>query len=243
MAMRILINHGPGPRAGEEVGDRLAEVYQAGSPWLRATMVNTVDGSAVGESGLSGSINNAPDHAVYQLLRATSDAVVVGAGTARAEGYRPDAIPIVVVSARGSVPEALADGPPGMVLLATCRTAPGRAAAEATLGRDNVLILGTDHVDLGRLRPALAARGRHRLLAEGGPRLLGALLTAGTVDELCATSVPLLVGGDGPRITAGPALRIGLELGSLIEADGTLLARWLVRPGSPRESSRPCPRA
>ena len=66
----------------------LAELYAApADPWLRVNMVETLDGAAAGESGRSGSINNAVDRVVYDQLRALADAVLVGAGTARAEGY------------------------------------------------------------------------------------------------------------------------------------------------------------
>ena len=66
------------------------------------------------------------------------------------------------------------------------------------------------------------------MLAEGGPSLLGGLLAAGCLDELCLTTSPLLVGGDGPRVTAGPAVTGGpWRLAGLLHANGTLLSRWL----------------
>ena len=51
-------------------------------------MVSTVDGAATGPDGRSGGINNAADKRVFDTLRRLCDAVVVGAGTARDEGYR-----------------------------------------------------------------------------------------------------------------------------------------------------------
>ena len=50
--------------------------------------VTSLDGSVQGPDGRSGSINTASDHHVFALHRALADAVVVGAGTARTEGYR-----------------------------------------------------------------------------------------------------------------------------------------------------------
>ncbi len=84
-------------------------------PWLRVNMVTTLDGAATGESGTSGSINNAADKRVFDTLRGLADAVIVGAGTARIERYRPAAVPIVVVSRSGDVPPTLrgADARPG----------------------------------------------------------------------------------------------------------------------------------
>ncbi|MFC6345325.1 dihydrofolate reductase family protein, partial [Nocardioides hankookensis] len=92
--------------------DDLAELYAPlRSPWLRVNMVSTVDGAATGASGTSGSINNAVDKQVFDHLRATCDVIVVGAATARAEGYGPADRPIVVVSRQEEVPDGLRDAP------------------------------------------------------------------------------------------------------------------------------------
>jgi 5-amino-6-(5-phosphoribosylamino)uracil reductase len=69
------------------------------------------------------------------------------------------------------------------------------------------------------------------LLCEGGPTLFGALLREGLVDELFVTLAPKLAGGgDGPRITSGPALPAPAELRllSLLERDGSVFARYAV---------------
>lgn len=222
--MRVLV----GPEAGPD-GVDLHEIYAApGDPWLRVNMVSTVDGAATGESGRSGSINNAADHAVFTHLRATADAIVVGAGTARAEGYGPAAVPLVLVSRGGQVPERLRDASAGSVLLATCAAAEGLAEARDLLGDDQVLVLGSHRVDLAALRDTLVERGHTRLLAEGGPHLLRDLLAAGVADELCATTVPRVIAGEHPRITDGPPVDVPLRLHTLLEHDGTLLARWFV---------------
>jgi riboflavin biosynthesis pyrimidine reductase len=207
----------------------LATLYAApADPWLRVNMVSTVDGAATGESGRSGSINNDADHVVFEHLRATADAIIVGAGTARAEGYGAAAVPIVVVSRRGDVPDTLRDAPAGAVLLATCSAADRLDEARDLLGADHVLVLGSHCVDLAGLRRSLVDRGRTRLLAEGGPHLLRDLLAVGVVDELCTTTVPRLIAGTHQRITDGPPVDVPLRLHTLLEQDGTLLARWLV---------------
>ncbi len=97
MTLRVLV--GPDPGGAEP---DLAHLYAApADPWLRVNMVSTLDGAASGDNGRSGSINNAVDKRVYDQLRALADAIVVGAGTARAEGYAPVDRPTVVVSRRG----------------------------------------------------------------------------------------------------------------------------------------------
>ncbi|WP_235529962.1 MULTISPECIES: dihydrofolate reductase family protein [unclassified Nocardioides] len=191
--------------------------------------VSTVDGAATGSDGRSGSINNDADGRVFHLLRKLCDAVIVGAGTARAENYRPSDKPVVVVSLSGQVPDLLREAEPGRVLMATVSTAPGLADARSLLGEDNVLVLGEERVDLAALKDSLAGRGFRDMLCEGGPHLFDGLLASGVADELCATQIPRLVGGTHTRITAGLTLDVPLELALLLEEDGTLLGRWFIR--------------
>jgi riboflavin biosynthesis pyrimidine reductase len=206
----------------------LREVYAAPeTPWLRVNMVSTIDGAATGETGLTASINNEVDQRVFALLRELADVVVIGAGTARVEGYPPLDVPLVVVSRSGRVPEALRDAEPGQVLLATCSHASGLEEARAILGDAQVLVLGSHRVDLAQLKQELVDRGFREILCEGGPHLLRDLLDQGVADEVACTFVPRLVSGLHPRITDGPPIDVPLRLHTLVEEDGTLLGRWL----------------
>jgi len=206
----------------------LDELYAVESrPWLRVNMVSTVDGSATGPNGRSGGINNAADKRVFDPLRRLCDCVVVGAGTARDEGYRDLTKPLVLVSRRGEVPPRLRDAPAGSVLMATCAAAEHLDETRAILGDDQVLVLGQHRVDLAELKHTLAERGYRSLLSEGGPQLLSGLLAEGVVDELDLTVVPRLLAGEHPRITDGAPVDLPLELALLLEDGGTLLGRWL----------------
>lgn len=176
-------------------------------PWLRANMVSTVDGAAQGSDGLSGSINNEADHDVFQRLRRSADVILVGGGTARAESYGPVETPIVVVTASGALPESLQHAPRGRVRVSH----------------------GGDSEDLRELVDELRAEGFGHILCEGGPSLLGDLFRADLVDELCATITPHVIAGTSRRILGGSPVDVPLELSSLLEQDGTLLARWRVR--------------
>jgi len=208
----------------------LREVYAAPeTPWLRVNMVSTIDGAATGESGLTASINNEPDQRVFRLLRELADCVVIGAGTARTEGYPPLDVPTVVVSRSGSVPEKMRGADPGRVLLATVSVAAGLEDARDVLGADNVLVLGSHRVDLAALKQALVDRGFGDILCEGGPHLLRDLLAQGVADELDCTFVPRMVAGVQSRITDGPPVDVSLTLQTLVEQDGTLLGRWFTR--------------
>jgi riboflavin biosynthesis pyrimidine reductase len=225
--MRVLLDEAGG-RTGEVSEQDLAELYRPPRlPWLRVNMVSTLDGAANGESGKSGSINNSADKAVFHALRAQCDAIVVGAGTARTEGYREAAVPLVLVSRRGEVPETLREAPLGKVLLATTADSPGLAAARELLGAEHVLVAGDTEVDLPAVKQALVDRGWSHLLSEGGPSLLRALLASGAADELTLTWVPRVIAGEHPRIVSGAPVGTDLHLALLLEQDSTLLGRWL----------------
>lgn len=250
--MRLLLNDVDAsvPAGAEPDDDALARLYAYpdGPSWLRANMVSTLDGAATGPDGRTGSINNEADHRVFMLLRALADVIVVGAGTARAEGYgrprpprgalasvragRSAAPALVLVSRSASLPlklaahEAAEDD--GDVYLAT-RAGAGEEAIDAArevLGEDKVLVLGTDEVDLRGLLDHLVGLGLPRMLTEGGPHLLRDLAAAGIVDEICLTVVPQVIAGEHPRILEGAGVDAGLSPRLLLEAEGTLLGRW-----------------
>ncbi len=244
--MRLLVPGSSGLAALRDLDDPLlyAAYEPPRSPWLRCNMVTTLDGSATGGDGRSGSINDEADHVVFEVLRASAHAVVVGAGTVRAEGYPPlsvsthllplrrargltDALPLVVVSNSGGVPPTVAGHDDGSVLLAVPESADGLATARESLGSDHVVVCGTDGVDLASLVEQLHARGLVRLLTEGGPGLLGSFLAAGLVDELCFTIAPTVVGGEHPRPVGVAGVPTDLDLALLVEQGGTLMGRWL----------------
>lgn len=213
--------------------------------WVRANFVSTLDGAAAGDDGRSSSINAGADRDVFRLLRSLSDVILVGAGTARVEGYRRatirapwlwlrDARPphptMAVVSRSADIPPRLSQAreDSGEVLLITCDRAGAEAIslARQTLGEDNVIVEGDEGVDLAAAVDALAARGLRHILCEGGPHLMRDLTASGRLDELCLTLAPMLLAGDRPRITAGPPVNAALLPRLLIESQGAVLGRW-----------------
>ena len=92
-----------------------------------------------------------------------------------------------------------------------------------------MIVAGEESVDFKAAVAALAERGHRRLLAEGGPHLLGELLAAGLLDELCLTTGPLLAGPGPGRIVAGgdPAAgSLPLDLAHVLVEDGFLFCRY-----------------
>ena len=253
--MRQLFPAGGPP--GDAGTGHLAELYAypaasspAGRPWVRANMVASVDGAA-SVNGRSGGLSGRADRQIFGLLRSLADVILVGAGTARAEHYgpaRPAAIlpelragrtatpPIAVISGRLDLDpglELLTAAPPeARTIVITSEQAPQRQRA-AVAEHADLLVAGTEHVDLKTALVGLADRGYRRVLTEGGPHLLGQLAAGGHLDELCLTVSPLLAGPGPGRIIDGGELVPGglaLTLGHVLADEGFLLCRYLTVP-------------
>lgn len=195
-------------------------------PWLRVNFVATIDGSAQDGDGVSGSLGGEPDEQAFSLMRSLCDAVVVSAGTARAEGYGPiDDGVLVVVTRSLELPAALRTS--GVRVL-TCASADTDGIARLERDGVEVLVAGTDDVDWSAALDLFADRGWRRLLCEGGPSLLGTLVDADLVDEVCLTVAPALFAGGGSRIAVSehPTHR-PMRLGHAVDVDGVLLTRWV----------------
>ncbi|WP_082454411.1 MULTISPECIES: pyrimidine reductase family protein [unclassified Frigoribacterium] len=215
------------------------------TPRVRANFVASVDGSATA-SGRTRDLGGPADLLVFDLLRQLSDVVVVGAGTVRDEGYGPmrlgdeavawrreaglpDHPVFALVSGRlGLDPttDVFADAPVRPLVL-THDEAP-RAARSRLDEVADVVSCGRDRVDPRLLVRALVERGLPQIHTEGGPALLGDLVAADVVDELCLTVSPNLEGGAGPRIVAAReamALR-GLALDHVLLSGDMLLTKW-----------------
>ncbi len=214
-------------------------------PYVITNFALTLDGHAT-IAGRSGAIGSDADTAMLVGLRTLVDAVMIGAGTMRAERYgrvigdpakrelrrqaglAEDPL-LVIVSGRLDLPwdaPLFAEGK-CRVLVATASTDdPPETATPVDVVRYR------DQVDLAALLAALRAdHGIRALLCEGGPRLHGQLIDGGLVDELFVTHAPKLAGGVGVGLVSELAeAERGLELGWLLTEDqtGELFARYLV---------------
>lgn len=236
------------PDPGETTVERQLDAYRPweepreGRPFVAANFAVTLDGRAT-IGGTSGAIGSDTDTAMLVGLRGRFDAVMIGAGTMRAERYG-DMVPreevrdareaiglppvplMILVSGRLDLPwdaPLFADGGGRVLIFTSSETEPPETTADVRVVRHE------DSVDLGaalhQLRDEYDVRA---LLCEGGPRLHGQLWAAGLVDELFLTMAPRLTGGDGPRIVEGQALpKIAeLELAWLLEESGELFSRY-----------------
>lgn len=224
--------------------------------WVRAVMVATADGAARSPGGRSGGISSSADRLVFATIRGLSDVILVGAQTVRTEGYGPpkarpelgdrrrsagqEPLPrVAVVTASGNLDETSslfteATEPP-IVLCPDSLPADRRRALEPVA---QLIAAGEEQVDMEAAVDALVALDLHRIACEGGPRLLGQLLAADLVDDLCLTVTPLLFGGDDaehavPRILSGAVLADAprsIHLDHVIVSDGTLFLRYTTSP-------------
>ena len=224
----------------------LFTVYAQPDPGVRVNFVESIDGAATLD-GRSDGLSSPGDKQLFRVLRAMSDVVLVGAGTARIEKYGPMSMPPDLTSwrlARGmpAVPElAVVSGsldldpdsklfrdPANRPLILTREEAP--AERRAQLSRVADVVSGDSVATWLRL---LTERGLTRVLCEGGPRLFGTLLADGHVAELCLTLSPLMVGQVAPRIAhaAAQAAPHRFDLMHVLEEDGYLFLRYAAHSG------------
>ena len=218
----------PGPTTVEEQLDSYEPCLESpeGRPFVAMNFAATADGRAT-IGGVSGPIGSAADTAMLVGLRKRFDAVMIGAGTMRAERYGglPPSLLMVIVSARLDLPwdaPLFAESGARVVVFTSSEAEPPEVAASLQVVRHE------GSVDLAealrQLRHEHEVRG---LLCEGGPHLHGELQAADLVDDLFLTIAPKLAGGEAPRILEGalPGL-IRLQLSWLLEEDGELFARY-----------------
>ncbi len=214
-------------------------------PFVATNFAATVDGRATID-GKSGPIGSDTDTEMLVRLRTRFDAVMIGAGTMRAERYgqmagnpeqrqrreriglSPDPL-MAIISGRLDLPwdaPLFAEG--GRVLVFTASEAePPETAADVQVVRHE----GSVDLDAA-LRHLREEHDVRALLCEGGPHLHAQLWAAGLVDELFLTTAPRMTGAEAPRILEGQPLpdTAELELVWLLEQDGELFARYRRRP-------------
>ena len=241
MFLRLLPEPGELPDGAAVVEDlRFGELARDDRPYLVLNMVTTADGRAT-IAGRSGPIGNEADQDLFHALRTRVDAVMVGAGTLRAEKYgrlvrkperrdartqaglAPDPL-AVIVSGRLDLPDdlPLLHEPDQQVLVATFsdRQLPGP-------GIEYLRFKG-GAVDIPRLLAILRGRGIRSVLCEGGPTLNAELLRANAADELFHCIAPKLAGEpDAPTMVSGVLHEaVDMKLLWLLENDGHLFCRF-----------------
>jgi len=228
-----------------------SEVHDAARPYVIINMVSTVDGRTAVEGKAAG-IGSGADRRVMRTLRSKADAVMIGAGTLRAEklslGLDPlDGVPplAIIVTDTGNLPleeHLIVKG--GQEVLILLSDAVPQGVVERLRKHTKVMRAPADPsgaVDLARaLRTLRTERSVESLVVEGGPALNHALVSRNLIDELFVTVAPELLGGTAaqtPTLLRGPEIPSGdrpaLELLSVHLAGGELFLRYSLLRSSP----------
>jgi diaminohydroxyphosphoribosylaminopyrimidine deaminase/5-amino-6-(5-phosphoribosylamino)uracil reductase len=160
--------------AGDVVAEQLAPYLthrRTGRPYVVLKLAASLDGRTAAADGSSRWITGEAARADAHRLRAESDAVLVGAGTVRADD---PALTVRHVEGRDPL-----------------RVVLGKAPPDANV-HPSLEVSG----DLGPILDDLGARGVLQLLVEGGATVAGAFHRAGLVDAYVLYLAPALFGGD-----------------------------------------------
>lgn len=211
--------------ADGEIADRARLLNQpfrkharTGRPWVLFKSAMSLDGKVATRSGDSKWISGDESRLLVHQWRTAADAVVVGIGTALADD------PALTARVGGSDSDELAQRQPRRVvfdsmaqlpltarLLADVDTIPvtvvvsraaQRADIDALAAHGVDVIVATGENEPARVRSALDQLGQDgitSILLEGGPKLAGAFLDAGEIDEVRLFIAPLVMGGRAAR--------------------------------------------
>lgn len=190
-------------------------------PLVTLKLATSLDGRIAAASGESQWITGEAARAEVQRLRASHNAVMIGAGTARADNpsllARTDPPPIrqparVVVTTRlellpeGKLFEGLSQSP--LILFSVERASPARhAILEAVGARIEQVPAGPNGLDIAAMLARLHALNIGSVLAEGGGKLAASLIEAGAVDRLEWFRAPMLLGEEGRPAVATSAIQ------------------------------------
>jgi len=188
-------------RCGQALGEPWDSLFVGVRP--ASTVIGQIgqslDGRIATVSGRSNCINGPQGIAHLHRLRALVDAVVVGAGTVRADDPQltvrcvsgPNPVR-VVIDPRGTLPaDARAFANDGVRRIVITRRQTGVAAH----GAETIALPDKD----GRIEPraildALVERGLRRILIEGGAQTVSSFLSAGCLDRLHVVVAPMILG-------------------------------------------------
>jgi riboflavin biosynthesis pyrimidine reductase len=219
-------------------------------PFVGLNMVSSVDGRAT-LHGSAAEIGSDVDHLLLTALRSNADALLIGAGTLRADrvgkgvpdawaprrlerGLAPQPV-LALLTASGNVPlERAFFAEPDRVAIFVAAQTPTQAQ-ERLARHGRVYVAGDESPDPDEaVRVLRRDYGVRHVLCEGGPTLNRALLAAGVLDELFLTLAPKLLAGDGLPLVAGAELAppVPLRLLTLYEHAGELYLRYAIEPAS-----------
>lgn len=215
-ASGIEVGHGVLTNEAERLNEAFVKHIRTGTPFVTWKMAASLDGKVASRDGTSRWITGEAARADVHRLRAASDAIVVGAGTAlvddpsltvRDPAYRGRPPLRVLMDARGRVPatgDLFDDAAP--TLVATTELSPEDRRAEWSAAGAEVVEFQSEaeRVPVAALLSDLGKRDVQGVLLEGGPTLAWAAVEEGVVDKVVVYLAPRLIGGvDAPSVLGG----------------------------------------
>jgi len=185
---------------------------RTGRPWVLVKFAASLDGKVASSSGDSKWISGEKSRKLVHQWRSEVDAVAVGIGTALADDPRLTARTedlqskarrvIFDTAARLSLDSLLVAEPDSPPLTVIVGRGAQRAEVDALEASGVDVLLATGENEAARVESALDQLGElgiTSVLLEGGPKLAGAFLDAGEVDELRIFLAPVLIGAHAAR--------------------------------------------
>lgn len=209
-------------------------------PYVLVSCAVSVDGYLDDATDQRLLLSNDEDFQRVDELRATVDAILVGANTIRRDDPRlvlrashgSRSPTKVTVTTRGDLDPAarfFTTGDPAVAKLVYCAS-PQVATVQARLGEVATVVDAGNPGDLRQVLADLGRRGVGRLMVEGGSEVLAQFFTGGLVDELQLAIAPIFVGDHGaPRFTGPNSGTAALRLDSLRRLGDVVVLRYLLR--------------
>lgn len=199
-----------------------------GRPKVTLKLASSMDGGIATAIGESKWITGPAARRRVHLMRAQADAIMIGAGTARADnpgldvrlaGFEDcDPLPIIVGGKADSLPGKLTAALPHRPIWHAQQEG---TEGEALEGVETIYVRrSADGLDLNNLLQVIGARGVTRVLSEGGGAMAASLIKADLVDEIVWMTAGLAI-GEGARSAIGD-----LGIGKLDGAPRFTLARF-----------------
>ena len=186
-----------------------------GRPMFTLKMASSIDGRIATRTGESRWITGPDARRHVHLMRARHDAVLIGAGTARADNPLLDVRDLGL--AHANPVRIILDGglslPLTSRLAQTARETPlwichhagldkNRIEAWRNVGAELIEVKQNDtgELNLSDMATALGKRGLTRVLCEGGGRLAASLISADLVDNLVTFTAGIAIGSEGASV-------------------------------------------
>ena len=210
----VLADEGDLPSRARLLNQPFRKHARTGRPWVLFKSAMSLDGKVATHRGDSHWISGESSRLMVHEWRSTLDAVVVGIGTALTDDPQltarlPDTDGVrqprrVVFDSLGRLPlnSRLISAVPQIPLTVVVSRAAPRTATDGLTAHGVDVIVSTGENQQARVRSALeqlGAAGVTSILLEGGPRLAGAFLDAGEIDEIRLFVAPLVMGGRSAR--------------------------------------------